>query len=130
MGNRPTRPTVTPDHAVVTLHGASREVYGFTPFPLGAPPAVGGIYAFAAPAGAEAGNTLYWSLLFVGETGDIGACAGATHEWLADAKKRGATRLLVHICSHDEDFRRFIEDDIVAAFDPPLNALQRRAAAA
>ena len=130
MGNRPARPTVTPDQAVVTLHGASREIYGFTPFPLDAPPATAGIYAFAAPADAEDGNTLYWRLLFVGETGDIGARAGATHEWLADAKKQGATRLLVHICSRDEDFRRFVEDDLIAAFNPPLNALQRRAAAA
>ncbi|MDH3230359.1 MAG: hypothetical protein OEN55_11250 [Alphaproteobacteria bacterium] len=130
MGNRPARPTVTPEQAVVTLHGASREIYGFTPFPLDAPPPLAGIYAFAAPAGAEAGNTLYWRLLFVGETGNIGARAGASHEWLAAAKKQGATRILVHICSRDEDFRRFIEDDLVAAFDPPLNALQRRAAAA
>ena len=130
MGNRPARPTVTPDQAVVTLHGASREIYGFTPFPLDAPPTVAGVYAFAAPADGEAGNTLYWRLLFVGETGDIGARAGATNEWLADAKKWGATRLLVHICSRDDDYRRFIEDDIVAAFDPPLNALQRRASAA
>jgi len=128
MGNRAARPTVTPDQAVVTLHGASREIYGFTPFPLDAPPAVAGIYAFAAPADADSGNTLYWRLLFVGEAGDI--AAGATREWLETASKQGATRLLVHICGRDADYRRFIEDDIVAAFDPPLNALQRRAAAA
>ena len=124
------RPTVTPDQAVVMLHGASREIYGFTPFPLDAAPAHAGIYAFAAPAGGDSGNTLYWRLLFVGETCDIGARAGTSHEWLSAARKQGATRLLVHICGRDEDFRRFVEDDIVAAFDPPLNALQRRAVAA
>jgi hypothetical protein len=124
------KPTVTPDQAVVMLQGASREIYGFTPFPLDAPPADAGIYAFAGPAGGDAGNTLYWRFLFVGETGDIGARAGASHEWLGAARKQGATHLLVHICGRDADYRRFIEDDIVAAFDPPLNALQRRAVAA
>ncbi len=127
MGKKRARPTVAPDQAVVTLHGASREIYGFTPFPLDAPPSIPGIYAFAAPAEAEAGNTLYWRLLFVGETADIGTAA--SRDWLDAAQKAGATRLLVHICSRDQDYRRFIEDDLVAAFDPPLNAAQRRAAA-
>lgn len=128
MGKKRARPTVSPDNAVVTLHGASREIYGFTPFPLDAPPSIPGIYAFAAPAGAESGQPLHWRLLFVGETSDIGV--GTSRDWLDTAKKEGATRLLVHICSRDEDYRRFIEDDLVAAFEPPLNALQRRAAAA
>jgi len=127
MGKRPAGPTVTPDQAVVTLHGASREIYGFTPFPLDAPPAIRGVFALAAPAGEDAGNAHYWRLLFVGEAADI---AGAAADWLAEARKVGASRLLVHICSRDEDYRRFIEEDLVAAFDPPLNALQRRAAAA
>jgi len=128
MGKRPARATVTPDQAVVTLHGASREIYGFTPFPLDAPPAICGIYACAAPAGEQAGNALYWRLLFVGEAADI--AAGATPDWLAAARQSGATRLLVHICGRDEDYRRFIEDDLVAAYDPPLNAPLHRAAAA
>jgi len=127
MGKRPARSTVSPEQAVVTLHGASREIYGFTPFPLDAPPAVGGIYAFAAPAREEAGAALHWNLLLVGEASDI--AAGATAGWLDAARKHGATRLLVHICRRDEDYRRFIENDIVAAFDPPLNAPPRRAAA-
>lgn len=128
MGKRPARPTVTPEQAVVTLHGASHEIYGFTPFPLEAPPAISGVYAFAAPAGEEAGNALYWRLLFIGEAADI--AAGATADWLAAARNFGATRLLVHICSRDEDYRQFVGDDLVAAFEPPLNAPQRRAAAA
>lgn len=128
MRKQPARPTVTPDTAVVCLHGASREIYGFTPFPFDAPPASCGVYAAAAPAEAADGNGLHWRLLFVGEAADI--AAGAAAGWLVEAQKRGATRLLIHICGRDEDYRRFIEDDLVAAFDPPLNALQRRAAAA
>ena len=126
MAKRPARSTVTPDQAVVTLQGASREIYGFTPFPLEAAPAVSGVFAVAAPAEAEAGNTLYWRLLFVGESADIADGAGA---WRDAARREGATRILVHICNRDRDYRGFIEDDLVAAFEPPLNALQRRAAA-
>lgn len=129
MGNQSARPTVTPDHAVVTLQGASREIYGFTPFPLDAPPSGPGIYALAAPADDDSGSTLYWHLLFVGETGNIGDGSAASREWFADARRQGATRLLVHFCGRDENARRFIEDDLIAAFAPPLNALQRRAAA-
>jgi hypothetical protein len=130
MGNRSARPTVTPDHAVVTLQGASREIYGFTPFPLDAMPAVAGVYAFAAPAGPDAGSTLHWRLLLVGETADIAERKGSARGWLTDAQRQGATRLLVHICRRDAEYRRFIEDDLIAAFEPPLNALQRRPAAA
>lgn len=126
MSKGPARATVSPDQAVVMLHGASREIYGFTPFPLTALPEAAGIYALAAPAGAEAGTTLYWRVLFVGEAAAIGSEAG--RGMVAAAKRQGATHLLAHICGRDADYRRFIRDDIVAVFAPPMNAVRRKAA--
>jgi hypothetical protein len=116
----------SPSQAVVTLHGASREIYGFTPLPIDAAPARPGIFAYAGIAEGAQRATRYWDLFYVGSAGSI----AERGDWLAEAKRQGATHILVHFCRRGEDSRRFVEEDLVAAVSPPLNALERQAQAA
>jgi len=115
-----------PAPAVVTLQGVSRQVYGFTAFPLDEPPRGAGIYIFARPPVNPV--TQNWTALYIGQTDDFRANVGSAHAWLSNAARLGATHMLVHFCSRGEVERLQIESDLFGAVHPPLNELERRAA--
>lgn len=119
-----------PCGSVVALQGASREVYGFTAFPLDAPPAAAGIFAFARPADIARREALYWTPLYVGETDDMAGTLPGMQDLAAHARKLGATHLLVHFCGRGEDARVGKARDLVDAFQPSMNRLDRAADAA
>lgn len=119
-----------PGQSVVALQGASREVYGFTAFPLDAPPAAAGIFMFACPAEDAQRDTLYWTPLYVGEARDMGESLPGRQDLIAHARKLGATHLLVHFCGRGEAARAEKAQDLVEAFHPSLNRLDRAADAA
>ena len=119
-----------PGQSVVALQGASRQIYGFTAFPLDAPPSAAGIYIFARPAEAPRCDTLYWEPLFVGETRDMSGAVPAQRSLAARARKLGATHLLVHFCGRGEAARREKAHDLIDALHPALNGLHRAADAA
>lgn len=123
MENQQDITALSPGQAVITLQGVSREIYGFTPFPIDAAPEKAGIFAFAAVARS---GTMYWDVLYIGSD----RCVRDREEWLAEAKRQGATHILVHFCRRGEEIRRFVEEDLVSACNPPLNALARQAKAA
>ena len=113
-------------HSVVTLQGASRQVYGFTAFALNAPPRGAGVYIFARPPVNPV--TQNWTALYIGQSDDFRADIGSGHAWLANAARLGATHVLVHFCNRGETDRRQIEVDLVSIIHPPLNELERHAA--
>lgn len=112
--------------AVVLLQGASREYYGFTPFPIEAAPAAAGVYAFAGPADENLRNTLYWDILYIG----AGRCMRDEKDWLSHARKLGATHVLVHFCRRGDEARQYASEDLVSSCDPALNRMENRAVAA
>lgn len=114
------------NQAVVTLQGASRQIYGFTPFPLDAPPRGGGIYIFARPPVNPV--TQNWTALYIGHTDDFRQHVDSGHAWLANAARLGATHVLIHFCNRGEEERREVEDDLLRTVHPPLNELEKRAA--
>lgn len=112
--------------AVVTLQGSSRRIYGFTAFPLDAPPRGAGVYIFARPPVNPV--TQNWTALYIGHADDFRECVETGHTWLASAARLGATHLLVHFCNRGADERLGIETDLLGAVHPPLNELKRYAA--
>ncbi len=120
-----------PGQAVVTLQGASGAIYGFTAFPLNAPPRGGGIYILAQPTLDPRDRAASdWTPLFIGETDGFSNQINTRHEGLASARKLGATHVLVHFCRRGEDARRHVENDLTSALRPVLNARELRAVAA
>ena len=120
-----------PGQAVVTLQGASGAIYGFTAFPLSAPPRGAGIYILAQPTPDPRDRAASdWTALYIGETGGFSDQLKSRHEGLAGARKLGATHVLVHFCGRGEDARRHVENDLISALRPVLNARELRAVAA
>lgn len=112
--------------SVVTLQGVSRQIYGFTAFPLDAPPRGAGVYIFARPPVNPV--TQNWTALYIGQTEDLHGHVDSRHAWLSNAARLGATHVLVHFCNRGEDERLMIENDLMGTVHPPLNELERRAA--
>ncbi len=114
---------------MVTLLGKSREIYGFTAFPLAAGLRGAGVYIFVRPpAETDAGTQSYWMPLYIGGTDSLAECNGRRNAMFAEARRRGATHVLLHYCDRGEDARRHIETDLVAALSPELNHGTLRAA--
>jgi len=122
---------VTPlAHAVVTLHGASRDIYGFTAFPLEAAPARAGICIFVRPPNGAAGFVpSYWTPLYIQTSAKLSDGDSVPRSVARQARQLGATHVLIHFCDRGEEARRYIVEDLVAALRPPLNAEERREAA-
>lgn len=123
-------PSALPENSVVALQGMSRELYGFTVFPLDAAPAVAGIYMLVRPADAGHRDTLYWVPLFVGEAGDVRDAVRGAGDMLGRARKLGATHLLVHFCGRGTEARTEKSHDLIGAFRPALNGYDGAAEAA
>jgi hypothetical protein len=119
-----------PAHAAVTLQGDSRQIYGFTAFPLAAPIGGAGICVFVRPPEDPAAFTpSWWTPLYVRGSHNMGENSTMPRGILEQARRMGATHVLVHFCDRGEEARRAIADDLIAALRPPLNAEGRRAAA-
>jgi hypothetical protein len=119
-----------PAHAVVTLQGDSRLIYGFTAFPLAAPIGGAGICIFVRPPeDPSAFAPSYWTPLYVRGSHNMGDNGAMPRGILEQARRMGATHVLVHFCDRGEDARRAIAEDLVTTLRPPLNVEGRRAAA-
>ena len=119
-----------PAHAVVTLQGDSKQIYGFTAFPLAAPVGGAGICIFVRPPeDPSAFAPSYWTPLYVRGSDNMGDSATLPRGILEQARRMGTTHVLVHFCDRGDDARRAITEDLVIALRPPLNAEGRRAAA-
>jgi len=117
-------------HSVVTLQGDSRQIYGFTAFPLAAPIRGAGIYIIVRPPDdATAFLPSYWTSLYVRGSHDMGNNSTMPRGITEQARRMGATHVLVHFCDRGDDARHAIAEDLVAALRPPLNSEGRRAAA-
>ena len=114
-----------PPHSVVALQGKSGEIYGFTAFPLTAPPPAAGIYMIARPAEPADRARLYWTPLYIGEASDLCAEIDALVDRLTHARKLGATHILVRFCDRGAEVRLQQVEDLVAVVEPTLNKLER-----
>jgi len=121
---------IPPAHAALTLQGNSKQIYGFSAFPLAAPISGAGICIFVCPPDdPEAFSPSWWVPLYVCGTDNMGD-AGTMPRGIAEqAHRMGATHMLVHFCGRGENSRQAIADDLIAALQPPLNAEGQRAAA-
>lgn len=119
-----------PAHAVVTLQGDSRQIYGFTAFPLAAPICGAGICIIVRPPEDDSAFApSYWTPLYVSGSRNMGD-SGATPRGISEqARRMGATHVLVHFCDRGDDVRHAIAEDLATVLRPPLNAEGRRAAA-
>ena len=130
MSNHHTIDTIPQAHAVVTLQGASRQIYGFTAFPLAAPIGGAGICIYVRPPkDPSAFAPSYWTPLYVHGCGNMGDSAAMPRGILEQARRMGASHVLVHFCDRGEAVRGAIADDLIAALRPALNAGGRRSAA-
>lgn len=122
--------SIPPAHSVVTLQGASRQIYGFTAFPLAAPVSGAGICIYARPPkDTSVFAPSYWTPLYVRGSADL-ADGGAMPRGIPEqARRMGATHVLVHFCDRGEVARQAIAEDLTAALRPALNVEGRRAAA-
>jgi hypothetical protein len=119
-----------PAHAVVTLQGDSRQIYGFTAFPLAASISGAGICIFARPPEDPAAFApSWWTPLYVSGSHNMGDSGTMPRGILEQARRMGATHVLVHFCDRGDDARHAIAEDMIAALRPPLNAEGRRDAA-
>lgn len=130
MREIPNSNAIPPAHSVVTLQGISRQVHGFTAFPLTASLRGAGIFVIVRPpedVSRCAGS--YWAPLYIGDSQSMGDAGEMPRGVLEQARRMGATHVLVHFCDRGEDARRSIVKDLIAALRPPLNSESRRAAA-
>ena len=130
MSDQHKKHTTPSAHSVVTLQGDSRQIYGFTAFPLAAPISGAGICIFVRPPEEPAAfSPSWWLPLYVGASDNMSDSSAIPRGIPEQVQRMGATHLLVHFCSRGEDARRAIAEDLVAALQPPLNTEERRAAA-
>ena len=121
---------IPPAHSVLTLQGDSRLIYGFTAFPLAAPIGGAGICIFVRPPeDPSAFAPSYWTPLYVCGSHNMGDSGAMPRGILEQARRMGATHVLVHFCDRGDDARHAIVEDLVTVLRPPLNAEGRRAAA-
>ena len=130
MSNHHKKHAIPPAHAVVTLQGYSRRIYGFTAFPLAAPISGAGICVFVrAPDDPAAFATSWWIPVYIDGSDNMGDDSTMPRGIAEQARGMGATHVLVHYCGRGEDARRAIAEDLISVLHPPLNAEERRAAA-
>lgn len=119
-----------PAHAVVTLQGDCGQIYGFTAFPLAAPIGGAGICIFVRPPeDPSAFAPSYWTPLYVHGSHNMGDGGAMPRGIIEQARRMGATHVLVHFCDRSDEARRAITEDLIAVLRPPLNMEGRRAAA-
>lgn len=117
-------------HSVVTLQGASRQFYGFTAFPLAAPVGGAGICIYVRPPkDPSVFAPSYWTPLYVRDSADLADVGVMPRGIPEQARRMGATHVLVHFCDRGEVARHAIAEDLTAALRPALNVEGRRAAA-
>ncbi len=122
--------TIPQAHAVVTLQGASRQIYGFTAFPLAAPVGGAGICIYVRPPkDPSVFAPSYWTPLYVRGSADLADGGDMPRGILEQARRMGLTHVLVHFCDRGNAARHAIAEDLIAALRPALNAEGRRAAA-
>lgn len=130
MREIPNSNAIPPAHSVVTLQGASGQIHGFTAFPLSATCDGAGICVFVRPPeDSSTFSSSYWTPLYVVQSEAMGNIDELPRGTLEQARRMGATHILVHFCDRGENTRRAIADDLIAALRPPLNVEGRRAAA-
>jgi hypothetical protein len=120
-----------PGQAVITLRGGSSALYGFTAFPLEDAPCGAAIFIFARPSDNPLrGATSYWEPLLVGETSGMRGRSEARLERISEARRLGATHMLIHFCGRGTDIRRRIVADLAAGLSLPQDRVLSQPAAA
>ena len=74
--------------------------------------------------------TSYWEPLLIGETGGMRDRSDARQERLEEARRLGATHMLIHFCGRGTDIRRRIVADLAAVLSLPLDRVLSQPAAA
>lgn len=121
---------IPPAHSVVILQGGTGQIHGFTAFPLAAPVRRAGICILVRPREDSAENApSYWDPLYACVALEMGENGDLPRGIFEQARRMGATHMLVHFCDRGEDARVAIAEDVIAALRPPLNTEGRRAAA-
>jgi hypothetical protein len=120
-----------PGQAVITIQGESAAPYGFTAFPLEDAPCGAAIYIFARPTERPRRTvTSYWEPLLIGETSGMRDRSEARQERTTEARRLGATHILIHFCGRGPDIRRRIVADLASVLSLPLNRVLSQPAAA
>ncbi len=121
---------IPPAHSVLTLQGDSRLIYGFTAFPLAAPIGGAGICIFVRPPeDPSAFAPSYWTPLYVCGSHNMGDSGAMPRGILEQARRMGATHVLVHFCDRGDDARHALVAAGAPEGRPPRPAGGRRAAA-
>ncbi len=120
-----------PGQAVVTIQGGSAALYGFTAFPLEDAPCGAAIFIFARPSdGLLRSMSSYWQPLLIGETGGMRDRSDARQERIEEARRLGATHMLIHFCGRGTDIRRRIVADLGSVLPVPQDRVLSQPAAA
>ncbi len=120
-----------PGQAVVTIQGGSAALYGFTAFPLEDAPCGAAVYIFARPSdGPLRSMSSYWQPLLIGETGGMRDRGDARQERVEEARRLGATHMLIHFCGRGADIRRRIVADLGSVLPVPQDRVLSQPAAA
>jgi len=113
-----------------TYRGASGAYYGFTVFALNTPlPRAAGVYALARR---DVGAKI-WDILLIGETANfVDALSDQNSGALNEARRRGATHILLYVSPIATARRREAAHDLWRNLRPPLvgwdhEDIQRRA---
>lgn len=122
--------SIPPAHSVVILQGGSGQIHGFTAFPMAAAVKGAGICIFVRPPQDSAADApSYWDPLYACAAREMGENGNLPRGIIEQARRMGATHMLVHFCDRGEDARLAITEDMIAALRPPLNIAGHRAAA-
>lgn len=122
--------SIPPAHSVVILQGGSGQIHGFTAFPMAAGIKGAGICIFVRPPEAAAEDSpTYWDPLYACASRDMGETGDLPRGIIEQARRMGATHMLVHFCDRGEDARLAITEDVIVALRPLLNGEGYRAAA-
>lgn len=102
----------------IKAKGASKRVYVFTVNPKSAElPTFGGVYIVARKQGVAIGRQ--YNIIYIGKAENLRE-RHVKHHREKCFKLHGANFILFHACANEYQ-RRIIEDDLLAANDPPCN---------
>jgi len=100
----------------VTYQGLSSTYFGFTEFDVDRPlPHAAGIYML----GSDTIGPERWQIILVGEAADVAADI-LRNPAAQEARRRGAKRVLLHVCPLDQPRRRQAATDLWMAQRTPL----------
>src|SRR5690349_6654929 len=108
-----------PDMTTVIARGASGKTYNYEIHPMGmAWNDIPANYMFAS---LGVGS---WTVYYIGQC-DSAKNRLPCHERIDEAKRRGATHILIHVASPVSQVRETEERDLILSHNPPMNTQHR-----